>query len=652
MVTELAEKLTAPIFNNLTQEELSYLLLIAKKSVFAEGEVLIHEREIGQEFYVILDGKVNVSKEGELPDEVIHLADLEEGGVIGEIGIITKNPRSATVTALKKTTTLEINIAKIKLDPKAQGIYDKLMQNLAIELSKKLIYTKNKIIKYDAKDQDKIELAQNKAAITPSPRSILLLFGWKWSDIMHEVPFLAEHGYDAIKIFPPQEFVVKPGNPWWAIYQPVSYHLSKFYGTEEEFIKMVDFCHSYNLKVYADLIINHMAEYNDKDQTHTGTNNTTFDKYKYGPLNADKDYYEYNDFYHFDQQGNKQISNEDYCRLEGVWHLEHYDFLNLPKLNLTNPHVVMVLRKYIRYLLALGVDGFRIDAAKHLNIKAVEKIFAGIKTLEGVKPFLYQEYYTGAPMGMDVYSFMEKYFKVGYVTAFKYGEFLADAINNKNNDLQKLVDFSFGSSWIHYPDNRTIVVIDNHDTERMMPNMLNYKNSEHNAYVLAYIFMLAWPFGIPKIMSSFRFNTQNDSIPNTPVWQNGRCTCFDANSPWVAQHRWNAIANMVLFHSKVKNAPGISHLWANGNQIAFARVYQKPKEYVVSVGFIVINATEKPINRRFETGLPLGKYFNLITSKLTGGKMEGPTITVENYGFATIEVPPFDAVAILIDFVQ
>lgn len=647
---EFTEKLAAPIFKNLTQDELEYLLQSAKTSVFEKGAVLIHEGEIGQEIYVILDGKVDVTKEGATPEEIIHLATLEEGNVLGEIAVITNNPRSATVTATKKTTALIINVAKIKQDPDARTIYEKLSQNLATELSKKLVYFGNKLLKYEASDFEHIKLAEDKE-ITP-PNSILLLFGWKWSDIMYEVPYLAEHGYDAIKIFPPQEFVAKPGNPWWAVYQPVSYHLSKFYGTEEEFVKMVDFCHGYNIKVYADLVINHMAEFNENDQTHVGTNGTTFAKYHYGPLNRDADYYEHDDFYHFSERGNKQISGEDYCRLEGVWHLEHYDFLNLPKLDLTNPHVIATIRKYVRYLLSLGIDGFRIDAAKHLKIKAVEKIFFGFKTHDGSKPFLYQEYYTGAPMGIDVYSFMEKYFRVGYVTAFKYGEFLADAINNRNNNLQKLVEYSFGSSWIHYPENRAVTVIDNHDTERMMPNMLNYKSTQNNSYVLAYIFMLAWPFGIPKIMSSFHFTNHNDPIPDTHVWQNGRCTCFDVNSPWVAQHRWNAIANMVLFRNNTKHAPGISHVWANGNQVAFSRVYQKPKEAVIAVGFVVINATDKPINRRFETGLPEGQYYNLIASELISGKMHGPKITIENYGSATIAIPPFDAIVISIDFVE
>lgn len=647
---DLLSKLIHPIFKDFTQSELDYLLRVAKVDSFEEGKVIIHEGDSGREIYVIIDGKVDVSKESGVQGEVINLATLGPGDVLGEIAVITNNLRSATVTAIKTTTVLVLNVAAIKQDVTAKSVYEKLLHNLTIELSKKLIYIGNNLIKCD-EGQYEAELVEDKSIYAPN--SIVALFGWKWVDIMYEVPFLAAHGYDAIKIYPPQEFILKHGNnPWWTVYQPVSYQLSSFYGTEEEFVKMIDFCHGYNIKVYADLILNHMADFVEAELQHVGTNGHTFAKYSYGPLNNENDRYEFDDFYHFEPSGNKQISNDDYCKLESVWSLEHYDLVHLPKLSLDSSHVLAILRKYVKYLLSLGIDGFRIDAAKHLKIKAVEKIFAGLKTHDGLKPFSYQEYYTGAPMGIDVYSFMKKYFQIGYVTAFEYGRFLSDAINNRSNNLQKLVEYSFGSSWIHYPDNRAVVVIDNHDTERMMPNILNYKNSQNNAYVLAYIFMLAWPFGVPKIMSGFRFIGQDDPIPTTRVWQNGRNTCFDENSPWVAQHRWTAIANMVLFRGRTKDAPGISHIWGDGNQVAFARTYQKAKEYVTTFGFVVINATEKTLKRRFETGLPSGKYYDFISGQLVGDKMRGPTIEVENYGFANITVKPFDAVVIALGFVE
>lgn len=645
---ELENKITHPLFKDFTQIELDYVFKTATTSTFEKDEILIHEGETGHKIYVLTNGEVSVTKNSEIPGEIIYLATLKEGSVFGEISVITNMPRSATVTTLQKTTVLIIDTITIKKDENAKSIYEKLLKNLTVELSKKLIYVDNKFVKFDPEEQDEIEALDDKSIYAPN--SIAVLFGWKWIDIMHEVPFLAAHGYDAIKISPPQEFVMRQGDPWWTIYQPVTYQPSSFYGTKEEFIKMIDFCHGYNIKVYADLILNHMAHYVDSEPEHIGTNGTKFEKYSYGPLNDENDRYEYDDFYHFDPEGNKQISMEDYSKIENIWHLEHYDLVNLPKLNLDNPHVVYVLRKYVKHLLSLGIDGFRIDAAKHLKIKAAEKILVGLKTHDGLKPFSYQEYYTGAPMGIDVYNFMKKYFHLGYVTAFKYGEFISDALTNKSGDLQNLVEHSFGGSWIHYPENRTVVVIDNHDTERMMPNILNYKSSEHNSYVLAYVFMLTWPFGIPKVMSSFRFEGHDDPIPKTNVWQDGRNTAFDKDSPWVAQHRWNAIANMVLFRKLTKDAPGISRVWANGNQVAFARTKQEHKKYVITIGYVVINATAETLTRKFETGLPKGKYFNLISSQLVGEQMQGPTIDVEDYGVTTITVKPFDAVVIVLDF--
>lgn len=209
---ELTNKLTHPLFKNFSADELGYLLQTAKISAFKIGEILIHEGEIGQEIYVLLDGKVDVSKKGEPPEEITPLAVLEAGNILGEISVITNNPRSATVTAIENTTVLIIDIATIKHEPTAQPIYEKLLQNLAIELSKKLLYFGNKLIKCNAGEQHQKELAEDQAVTSP-PNSILVLFGWKWSDIMHEAPFLSEHGYDAIKISPPPRIYLKDRQP-------------------------------------------------------------------------------------------------------------------------------------------------------------------------------------------------------------------------------------------------------------------------------------------------------------------------------------------------------------------------------------------------------------------------------------------------------
>jgi alpha-amylase len=646
-ITEILSHLSHQLFRNLTTEELNQIATIAELKYYKKGDILIHEGEESLFVYIIIDGTVSVTRKDETLKKVIELATLGPKSLVGEISVITRKPKTATITALVDVDALQIDFSKIETLDNSHQIYAKLLGNLADEMAKKLVFAPEKQIVANAEEEYVFD-----ERYTEVPNSILLLFGWKWKDIIYEIPFLAAHGYDAIKVFPPQEFAVLDDHPWYEIYQPVSYKLSSFYGAEEDFVAMVDIAHTYGIKVYVDLVMNHMAEFPLHKTECVGTNGTKFEKYHYGPLNSDDDFYEYDDFYHFGGEENKVIEMEDYSAFDKSWRVEHFDLNYLPKLNFYKSHVIEVLKKYVNHLLYLGVDGFRIDAAKHISADALAKILQGLKTRTGLNPFIYLEYYANFPAGIDPYSFMDKYFKIGYVTAFTYGDYLTDAINSKNNNLENLIRYSFGSSWVHFPENRTIVLLDNHDTERAMPHILNYKCSDNNAYVLAYIFMLAWPFGIPKIMSSFRFNGFNDPIPPTQIWQDGRNTCFDGDSPWVCQHRWRAVSNMVLFRKKMQDAKGISHVWANKNQVAFARTYQKPKEYVATAGFVVINNSSEKLQHRFETGLPAGKYFNIVICDLVEGKMIGPTIKVEDYGFADIVVDPYDAVVIGIDFAE
>lgn len=641
----LLENLSISLFKNLPPEEITQISKNSTVKYFKKNEIIINQGDVDQLVYVIIDGSVSVTRKDDTLKKIIELAVLGPEAVVGEISVITKKPKSATITALVDTTTLMIDFTQLENNPAIKEIHGKLLINLADEMAKKL--ANFSIGKKTAALEDQV--FDDK--YTEIPNSILLLFGWKWKDIINEAPFLAAHGYDAIKIFPPQEFAVISGHPWYELYQPVAYHLSSFYGTEDDFRAMVDICHTYGIKVYADLVMNHMATCDPNADKNIGTNGTKFSKYHYGPLNKDGDYYEHDDFHHFGHEDNPDIQPEDYGPFERTWQVEHFSLNSMPKLNFYNAHVIEILRKYINYLLYLGVDGFRIDAAKHISADALVKILHNLKTRDGLNPFIYLEYYANFPMGIDPYSFMEKYFKIGYATSFCYSEFLTEAIKGtNNNNLEKLVRYSFGSSWVNYPENRAVVLLDNHDTERAMPHLLNYKNSRNNSYVLAYIFMLTWPFGVPKIMSGFRFSNFQDPIPQTSTWQNGRSINFDAHCPWVGQHRWRAISNMVLFRKKTQDAKGISHVWANGDQVAFARTYQKPHKYVATVGFVVINNSAETLQHKFETGLPAGNYFDLIRSDLINGKMNGPTIKAEDYGFAEITVLPYDAVVISVYF--
>ena len=79
--------------------------------------------------------------------------------------------------------------------------------------------------------------------------AVVEMFGWPYDDIAEECSFLGTAGYLAVKVFPPQEAILTfdtadegEVNPWWFIYQPVSYKLSSRMGTKKQLKNMINTC--------------------------------------------------------------------------------------------------------------------------------------------------------------------------------------------------------------------------------------------------------------------------------------------------------------------------------------------------------------------------------------------------------------------------
>jgi CRP/FNR family cyclic AMP-dependent transcriptional regulator len=83
----------APIFDGLSRKELTQLARVSEDLEVEPGKVLCKEGEIGQEFFVIVDGKVKVNRKGR------RVATRSSGEFVGEIALIEEVRRTATVTA-------------------------------------------------------------------------------------------------------------------------------------------------------------------------------------------------------------------------------------------------------------------------------------------------------------------------------------------------------------------------------------------------------------------------------------------------------------------------------------------------------------------------------------------------------------------------
>jgi CRP/FNR family cyclic AMP-dependent transcriptional regulator len=83
----------APLFEGLSRKELVQLARLSDDVEVRKGTVLCKEGTPGREFFVLVDGKVDVSRKGR------RVTTLGGGDFVGEISLLEQSPRTATVTA-------------------------------------------------------------------------------------------------------------------------------------------------------------------------------------------------------------------------------------------------------------------------------------------------------------------------------------------------------------------------------------------------------------------------------------------------------------------------------------------------------------------------------------------------------------------------
>lgn len=93
---------SVPLFAGLSKAELGQLASIADEIDFPKDKVLIREGERGREFFVLLEGEVDVRR------GTRSLGGSSAGEFFGEMALISKQPRNATVTATSPVRVLVI----------------------------------------------------------------------------------------------------------------------------------------------------------------------------------------------------------------------------------------------------------------------------------------------------------------------------------------------------------------------------------------------------------------------------------------------------------------------------------------------------------------------------------------------------------------
>ena len=91
-----------PLFSKLKQKQLEEVAQIADELDLPAGKEMATEGDRGREFFVLLKGEAEVTRGGE------KINIMKEGDFFGEIALVTKMPRTATVTATNDVDVLVI----------------------------------------------------------------------------------------------------------------------------------------------------------------------------------------------------------------------------------------------------------------------------------------------------------------------------------------------------------------------------------------------------------------------------------------------------------------------------------------------------------------------------------------------------------------
>lgn len=177
-------------------------------------------------------------------------------------------------------------------------------------------------------------------------QGIVHLFEWKWLDIAQECEdFLGPKGYGGVQISPPNENAILANRPWYERYQPMSYRLQTRSGTEEEFKSMIDRCRDAGVRIFADIVVNHMAAPGSSSPIE-GTDGSEAD-----PLARDFPSVPY-DRSHFHQS----CSIQNYSNATEVRDCE---LVSLPDLDQSNSFVREQIVNFMNTLIDYGIAGFR-----------------------------------------------------------------------------------------------------------------------------------------------------------------------------------------------------------------------------------------------------------------------------------------------------
>jgi alpha-amylase len=331
---------------------------------------------------------------------------------------------------------------------------------------------------------------------------ILHAFDWTYQDIAEQAELIASLGYRSVLVSPAMKSLRLPsGTQWWQRYQPQDYRLiDNPLGDTIDFTRMVSRLAEFNIWVYVDVVFNHMANESDIRADLEFPNQWDREDYARYPK-------KYESLTLFGDLSQPLFSESDFVEAFGIenwndkWEVQNGRISGgphdpgLPTLS-DNEHVVTQQRAYLKALKQLGVKGFRIDAAKHMTLEHLNKVWDEEITKD---VHIFGEIITDGGATKEEYeTFLNPYLQGTTLGAYDFPLFnsLYQALENKGSFKSLIDPYCYGMALSPL---RAIIFAITHD----IPNNDVFKDlvmSESNEW-LAYAYLFGREGGIPLVYS-------------------------------------------------------------------------------------------------------------------------------------------------------
>lgn len=349
---------------------------------------------------------------------------------------------------------------------------------------------------------------------------ILHAFDWPYSKVTQNAHSIAQMGYRSVLVSPPMKsFTHTEGTKWWQRYQPQDYRLiDNQLGNTQSFSEMVKALEKQNVRVYADVVLNHMANeaYKRSDLQY--------------PSEADlKEYSDNKEHYQaqrlFGDLSKPLFLEQHFVDAFGIenwkncWEVQNGRIIGssedsgLPTLKVCD-YVIEQQQNYLKALKKLGVKGFRIDAAKHMTIEHLQRVWSKDIT---ENMHIFGEIITDGGSTKEEYElFLQPYLEKTTLGSYDFPLFntVFEAFQ-KGGSMQSLVDpYCFGQALYKF---RAITFAITHD----IPNndVFHERLLKEEDEWLAYSYILGRDGGVPLIYTDLDPSGILDNN-NQPRWIN------------------------------------------------------------------------------------------------------------------------------------